>query len=126
MSIAKRFTGKRAYPAKANSVLAGNLVVLLAAGLAIPVDGAAATAKCAGVATFSVDNTGGADGAVRVEVEVGEHKFVNADIVVADVGETAYFVDARTVSSDDDTGARPAAGKIVQVDEDGVWIEIGV
>ena len=48
------------------------------------------------------------------------------DIVAADVGTTAYFVDDSTVSKSHDTNSRPIAGKIIQVDDDGVWVELGV
>ncbi|MEE2025034.1 hypothetical protein [Alkalimonas mucilaginosa] len=125
MSIAKRIGVKRAYPVAAATSLHVNTIAVLAAGLAIPLAQAAGTELSAGVVTFAVNNPGAA-GAVRVEVEAGEHKFTTTDIVAADVGATAYFVDDRTVSKSHDTNSRPIAGKIIQVDDDGVWVELGV
>lgn len=125
MSIAKRIGVKRAYPVAASTSLHVNKIAVLAAGLAIPLAAATGTELSAGVVTFAVNNPGAA-GAVRVEVEAGEHKFASSDIVAADVGATAYFVDDRTVSKSHDTNSRPIAGKITQVDDDGVWVELGV
>jgi hypothetical protein len=125
MSIAKRMGVKRAYPVAAATSLHVNAIAVLAAGLAVGLDAATGTEKCAGVVTFPTSNPGSA-GAVQVEVEAGEHKFATSDIVAADVGATAYFVDDHTVSNSHDTNSRPAAGKIIQVDDDGVWVELGV
>lgn len=122
---AKRIGGKRAYPVKAGAVLTGNLPVLLAAGLAIAVTDDN-SALSAGVATMLADNTTGADGAVMVEVDTGEHKFVSADITAAHVGQVAYFVDNGEVSISSNTNTRAPAGKITQVDSDGVWVALGV
>ncbi|EWH09857.1 hypothetical protein DS2_10427 [Catenovulum agarivorans DS-2] len=122
---AKRLSGKRAYPVKAGAVLTGNRPVLLAAGLAIAVTDNN-SALSAGVATMLADNANGADSAIMVEVDTGEHKFVSADITIDDVGSDAYFVDDLNVSIDSDTDGRAKAGKITQVDSDGVWVELGV
>lgn len=124
-AIAKRITKRRAYPVKAATVIAACEPVLLASGYLTPVSGGVGT--CVGVAEILVDNTTGANGDIQAPVEAGEHKFANAgDVVAASVGATAYFVDASTVSIDDDTASRPAAGSITQVDADGVWVELGV
>ncbi len=125
MSIATRSGVKRAYPVKAATALHVNTIAVLAAGLAVPLSAATGTEKCAGLVTFSVNNTG-ANGAVRVEVEAGEHKFISSDVAISDVGSTAYFVDSKTVSKSHATNTRPAAGKIIQVDDDGVWVLLGV
>lgn len=125
MSIAKRMGVKRAYPVAAATSLHVNAIAVLAAGLAVGLAAATGTEKCAGVVTFAVSNPGG-NGAVRVEVEAGEHKFATTDIVAADVGATAYFVDDQTVSKSHATNSRLIAGKIIQVDDDGVWVELGV
>ena len=88
-----------------------------------------AAAKVAGVATLPADNEHGAAGAIRAEVEAGEHKFKNGgDVTVASVGATAYMADAHSVVLDAGTAPtlKPVAGTIVQVDDDGVWVRIGV
>ena len=124
MTQATRSGGKRKYPVKAATKLAGNTAILLVAGLAVPVSLTAGLS--AGVATFEVDNTNGSDGAAFVEVVSGEHKLLNSgDITRADVGNPAFFVNAKSVARVN-TGGRPAAGKITQVDDDGVWVLLGV
>lgn len=122
---ARRSGDKRAYRVKAGEDLKGNRPVLLLAGLAIAVADEN-TALSAGVATYGVDNLAGSDGDVMVEVDVGEHKFTSADITIDDVGSDAYFVDELNISIDSDTDGRAKAGKITQVDADGVWVELGV
>ncbi|WP_143869886.1 hypothetical protein [Catenovulum sediminis] len=122
---ARRQSGKRAYPVKAGAVLTGNRPVLLAAGLAIAVTDNN-SALSAGVATMLADNANGADSAIMVEVDTGEHKFQTSDITAANVGQTAYFVDDGEVSISSSTNTRAPAGKITQVDTDGVWVELGV
>lgn len=129
MSMAKRTGVKRAYPVAAATVIAPGLAYALVAGYLTALAPAATAAKVAGVATLPADNEHGAAGAVRAEVEVGEHKFKNGgDITVASVGVTAYMADAHSVVLDAGTAPtlKPVAGTIVQVDDDGVWVRIGV
>lgn len=75
----------------------------------------------------SYDNTGGAAAAVRLAAESGIFRWNNSSagdaITQADVGGTAYIVDDQTVAKTDGTGTRSAAGKIVDVDSVGVWVE---
>lgn len=124
-ALAEREGRKRDYPVKAGAVIAPNTPVVLVSGYLTTVD--VLTGIPAGVTTFEVDNSLGADGAVRAEVVTGEHKFSNAgDITVANVGQTAYFVTDGQVSISDDTATRNAAGKITQVDVNGVWVSVGV
>jgi len=126
-AIAERIGRKRAYLVKAATVLASNVPTVLDAGYLTDVNDGAGAALSAGVTTFEIDNSAGASGDVMGEVVAGEHKFVNAgDITVANAGDTAYFVDDSTVSSSSATSTRNAAGKITQVDSDGVWVELGV
>lgn len=105
-------------------IYAGSLVVVDANGFAIP--GKVGTGLgYAGRAEESVDNTGGAAGAVRVPVRRGEaFKWANdGTITQAQLFKTAYVVDDQTVGATDDTGKRSAAGRITGIDADGVWIE---
>jgi len=74
-----------------------------------------------------IDNTSGSNGDKRVEIERGTFKFANlgADPVVqADLFATCYIADNQTVAHSDGTGTRSACGKVMQVDSDGVWVEI--
>lgn len=105
----------------------GALVCLSATGFATP--GAVATTLVAdGLALSSVDNTDGANGAVTVEVEKGTFRFANsaaADaITAAEIGDNAYIVDDQTVAKTNGGATRSVAGRIVDVDAQGVWINI--
>lgn len=124
-ALAEREGRKRAYPVKAGAVINSNTPAVLVSGYLTTVD--VLTGLSAGVTTFEVDNSAGADGAVLAEVVAGEHKFSNAgDISAANVGQTAYFVTDSQVSISDATSTRNAAGKITQVDGNGVWVHTGV
>lgn len=110
-------------------IYAGGIVMLNASGYATK--GAAATGQiCAGRAEEQVDNTGGADAAKAVTVRSGVFKFANSSggdaIAIAEIGDTCYIADDQTVAKTDGTGTRSAAGKIVGVDADGVWVRMGL
>lgn len=116
-----------AVPVAADAVIyAGALVVANATGYAAP-GSTATTLTYLGRAEEAVDNTGGADGAVTVQVRRGKaFKWGNsgADAVTqAELGKTCYIVDDETVAKTDGTGTRSAAGTVVAVDSDGVWVE---
>ena len=115
-----------AFPMKgATKIYTGTLVCLLA-GLAV--NGRPGTGLfCAGVAQETVDNTNGTDGAVSIKVRRGElWRFDNSagadQITLADVGNDAYIVDDSTVAKTGATNTRSVAGKIRDVDAQGVWI----
>lgn len=106
----------------------GALVALTAAGYLTP--GAAATTLIAdGVALDTVDNTGGAAGDKSVEVKKGVFQFKNSAagdaITIAELGDDCYIVDDQTVAKTDGTGTRSKAGKIVDLDAQGVWVRVG-
>lgn len=114
-------------PVAANAkIYAGGIVMLNATGYATK--GATATGQiCAGRAEELVDNTGGADGAISINVRAGVFKFANGgDITIAEIGDTCYIVDDQTVAKTDGTATRSAAGKVVGVDSDGVWVRMGL
>jgi hypothetical protein len=109
-------------------------------GLAVLSGGYAAPASTAtnlvAIGRFEddADNTGGLNGAFRVRVKRGIFRFANsagADLIAqADVGQDCWLVDDQTVAK---TGAivssnptRSRAGKIVDVDSEGVWVQIGI
>jgi hypothetical protein len=78
-----------------------------------------------GRAKETVDNTGGAAGALTVPVERGCFRFANAgDVTLAHVGLPGYVVDDQTVSSSHNTNTRSQGGVIREVDVLGVWLEI--
>jgi hypothetical protein len=81
----------------------------------------------AGRAAETVDNTGGAAGALRVVVEPGVYRFENSatdPVLAADRGMTCYIEDDQTVAQTDNGSTLSAAGKVIDVDDDGVWVQI--
>jgi|SRR5579883_1260662 len=110
----------------AKKIYAGSLVVL-DGGFAQP--GATALNLVAvGRAQETVDNTAGADGAVNVTVRRGTFRFANSAagdaIAAADIGNDCYIVDDQTVAKTNGANTRSVAGKIRDVDAQGVWVEI--
>lgn len=112
-------------PVAAGAVIhAGAIVVANATGYAAP--GSTATGlSYIGRAEVDVDNTGGSDAAVSVLVRrLTAFKWANdGSITQAHLMKTAYIVDDQTLAATDGTGTRSAAGRIVGIDADGVWIE---
>lgn len=105
---------------------AGALVVLDASGHAAPAT-AATGLTARGVAQEQVDNTAGGAGDATVRVRAGIWRLDHdGTIGRAEIGKTAYLVDDQTVAADDGGGTRSAAGTIVDVDADGVWVRIGI
>lgn len=107
------------------TLYAGTLVTLLAAsGLAVP-GGTASAGPVVGVASETI--TG--DGVITTDLERGIFRFANSasadEIEKANIGADCYVVDNQTVALTDDTGARERAGKIIDVDAAGVWVEVG-
>jgi hypothetical protein len=105
-------------------------------GIAVIVGGYAAPAATAtgliAIGRFEqdADNTGGADGAFLVRVRRGIFKYANsaaADLITqADVGADSYLVDDQTVARTSNSNARSRAGKVLGVESDGVWVQIGL
>lgn len=112
-------------PAATNAVIhAGAIVVANATGYAAP-GSTAVGLTYLGRAEESVNNTSGADGAATVLVRrLNAFKWANdGSISQAHQGKTAYIVDDQTLAATDGTGTRSAAGRIVGIESDGVWIE---
>lgn len=97
---------------------------------------AQAGTRVIGVCCETLDNSAGSNGLLstgleaRVRTERGTFRFVNSAttlaVTVADIGELCYAVDDQTVarSSGAAAAAYPVAGRIVDVDSDGVWVEV--
>ena len=103
-------------------IYAGSLVARDASGYATP-GATAADILGVGRAKETVDNTGGAAGALRVEIEKGVFQFANSaggPITIADIGNTCYIEDDQTVSKTD--VSQSVAGTIEDVDANGVWV----
>ncbi len=113
-------------PVHAGAVIhAGALTVAEATGHAAP-GSVATTHTYLGRAEESVDNTAGADGAKSVLVRRGKaFKWKNsgADAVTqASLGKVCYIVDDETVAATNGGATRSAAGIVVALDSDGVWV----
>jgi hypothetical protein len=107
-------------------IYAGSLVAANATGFATP-GATATTLTYLGRAEESVDNTGGADGAKSIMVRRGKaFKWKNAAgdaVTQAEMGKTCYITDDETVSKTNAGGnTQSAAGKVVGVESDGVWV----
>lgn len=92
------------------------------------VNGATSTTlKCVGVTNASLNNSSGVSGALRGDVELGVFgPFGNSSagdlITLADIGNDCYMVDNQTVAKTNGTSTRSVAGKVFDVDTDGVWV----
>jgi hypothetical protein len=109
------------------TIFAGSIVVLDASGWAKP--GVAGTGlTCVGRAEERKLNAGG-NGDARIRVKRGSFRYANsadADLVTqAEIGDNCYVVDDQTVAKTDGGGARSIAGKVDQVDDQGVIVCMG-
>ena len=113
--------------AAATLIYAGSLVCINASSLATK-GAVATTLKTVGIATERADNSAGAAGAIRVKVRRGCFRFTNsaaADLIaLADIGADCFIVDDQTVAKTNGGATRSIAGKIRDVDADGVWVQI--
>ena len=121
------YPARRTVDVKAGvKIYKGAMVGIDSSGNAMPAGLlAGGTVRVIGVAAATADNTSGAAGAIQVEVKVGEFKFVNfgTDLVTkASVGADCYVVDDQTVALTTATNTRAIAGKVQQVDADGVRV----
>lgn len=108
-------------------IYAGSLVAANAGGYATP-GATATTLTYLGRAEESVNNTGGANGAKTVQVRRKKaFKFANSGtdaVTQASLGKVCYIVDDQTVSGTNAGGnTQSAAGVVLAVESDGVWIE---
>lgn len=109
----------------ATKIYKGALVAKNAAGYVLPAADVAGQTVI-GVAMETVDNTGGADGALTIRVTTGVFKFTNygADpCVQADMHGIVRVQDDTTVRNAGGT-ADIIAGILEQIDSDGVWVHV--
>ena len=109
-------------------LFAGGMVALNSEGNAIPAGlSAGGSVRAMGVAQAEANNTSGADGALFAQVRRGAFPFANSTagdaITIADVGATVFVVDDQTVAKTDGVGTRSRAGRVFDVDADGVWVD---
>ena len=114
-------------PMKGSTKIWNGAIVVMDSGLAVP--GKTATGLTVlGIATDTVDNVG-ADGAAKITAERGCFKVANSTstdaITAADVTKDCYLVDDQTVAKTNGSSTRSVAGKVIDVDSDGVWVALG-
>jgi len=113
--------------AAATQIFAGSLACLDAAGNLVP-GSTATTLTARGRAEDNVDNSAGAAGDLTCRVKNGVFKFANSaagDLITrAEIGDNCYIVDDQTVAKTDGTATRSIAGKIIDVDAGGVWVQL--
>lgn len=106
-------------------IYAGALVVANATGYAAP-GSTALNLTYLGRAEEFMDNSAGADGDVSVLVRRKKaFKFSNSGgdaVTQANLGKACYIVDDETVSATDGAGTQSAAGEVVGLDANGVWV----
>ena len=126
-STPEKVGSERAIPLTANAkVFQGAMVQVSAAGFGVAATATAANIA-AGVARETVDNAGGANGAVSVKTRRGIFRFANSaagDLITrSEIGKQVFVVDDQTVAKTNNAGARPVAGICFDVDAQGVWVE---
>ena len=113
-------------PVAAGAVcFAGGLAVANASGFAEP-GSTATTLTYLGRFEEHIDNSGGSDGDVSVAVRRGKaFKWKNSatnTVTQASLGKLCYVIDDESVHGTSG-GARSAAGVVVGIESDGVWVE---
>ncbi len=116
------------FPVAASTLIyAGAIVCLNAAGTATK-GAVSTTLKTVGVAQATANNSTGGASAIKVKVRRGCFRFGNSAstdaITLADVGADCFVVDDQTVAKTNGSASRSVAGKIRDVDADGVWVQI--
>jgi len=114
--------------AATTKIYTGALVCLNSAGNAVP-GSATNTLKARGVCIERADNSAGAAGDISVDSRPGVYNFKNSSagdlITRAEIGIDCYIVDDQTVAKTSGSSTRSIAGKVVDVNADGVWVRIG-
>jgi hypothetical protein len=109
-------------------IYAGSIVVLNSAGYAEPAT-TALNKVTLGRAEEQVDNSAGQNGDMSVNVRKGVFRYENSAntdaITITEIGQDCYLVDDQTVAKTSGTGTRSIAGKVRDVDDYGVWVELG-
>ncbi len=117
------------YPVAASvTCRTGGIAVLDASGNCKPAVAATGLITC-GYFAETLAN-GATAAAVSVRVRRGVVRLENSAagdaITKAEIGDTCYLVDDQTVAKTDGTGARSAAGKVMDVDTVGVFVQLGI
>ncbi len=115
-------------PVAADVVIHGGALVALDASGNLTPGAVATTLIAAGRAKGAVDNSDGSAGDKTAEYEKGVFHYKNsasADAITrAEIGDNCYIVDDETVAKTSGSNTRSVAGRIMDVDANGVWVEI--
>lgn len=119
-------------PVKALSQLYRGCLAMSLAGVAVAARAAVSRAELDTIRVIGLAEDsalgGAADGDVRVDIEKGVFRLANSAagdaLAVADIGKFCFVVDDQTVAKTIGGGARPIAGRVVDVDSDGVWVDV--
>ncbi|MDQ0454648.1 hypothetical protein [Rhizobium paknamense] len=122
----QRSGDNRNFPVKgATTLFAGSMVALSENGFLVPAS-TLANLKVVGRNERRIVNQG-ADGDQRADVKAGIFRFENSTggdaITLVDIGSDCFAVDDQTVARTSNSSARPVAGTIFDVDDDGVWVK---
>ena len=111
--------------AAATTIYQGTLVCRNSAGNVVPGSDTAAL-RVAGVATEDVDNADGDAGDLTVNLKRGVFRFANSGSAAVDAddkGKLCFIEDDQTVA--ETSTHKIPAGRVVDVDSDGVWVAVG-
>ena len=114
-------------PMAATAVIpAGVIVCANASGYAVN-GSTATTLTYIGRSEESVDNSAGSNGTKSILVRRRKaFKFANDGtdpVLPARLFKACYIVDNQTVANTDGTGTRSAAGVVIAIESDGVWVQ---
>ncbi len=107
-------------------IFAGALVAFNASGYLVPASDTAGL-RVAGVADEAADNMDGQNGAASVKVSRGAFKLGNSAskaVAQANVGGVVYVEDDETVAKESTKSV--VAGVALELDGDGVWVDVSI
>jgi len=119
----------RRFPVAASTIIyEGGMVALSGSGAnAVAVSASASsTLKVVGIAEGTADNRTGVAGTVSADALLGTF-LLNNDatdpVTISDIGNTVYVSDDNTISKTSNSGAKPAAGVLFNIDPTGAaWV----
>jgi hypothetical protein len=120
--------GKKRYGLLAadTKIYRGSMVAFNTSGYLVE-PSAVTTLKVVGIATATVDNTGGSNGAKGMDYKVGTFILVNGTagdaLSIAEIGDPVYAVDGAIVAKV--ATSRSVAGVLVGMDPLGPMVELG-
>jgi hypothetical protein len=116
------------YGVKAATKIYAGALTVLDGGYAAP-GRTAAGLVAVGFCDKYADNSSGANGDIkaRVRSRIGRlNNSASGDLIaLSDIGADCYIVDDNTVAKTNGSSSRSVAGKVIDVDAQGVWVAVG-